>query len=298
MQLDSLCADYIRNNDRVSSAETVRLIGVVARNFGRFLGRDPLAADLTDSNIRAFVAARRQAGRSLATIDGEVAKLMAVAKYAALRGFVSPPTMRVPKSATPAPQAFLRGQLRRLWRSAYRSQAAIAGVPGCAYWPALLDLLWDSGERIRAIYQIERADIDLAGRWVTFRRRKGGGRTLVKRIRRTTANNLRRLLQASTLDRPFAGVCMGTIYNQYHHLLADAGLPTDRHSKFHCLRKSHASYLHVAGGDSRESLGHSSDAVTVRHYFDSRITGKRQPIDLLFDPLGLVGRLRAWLTRT
>ena len=297
MLLATLCAEYIEQNPRVQSAETIRLIGVVCRNFQRFLSRTGKAADLTDANLRAFSRSRRGAGKSLATIDGELSKLMALAKYAAQRGLVPMPLLRVPKSPACVPVAFLRYQIRRLWRAAYRSTTAIGGVPGCIYWPALLDVLWDSGERIRAIYSLSRTDIDLCGRWITFRNRKGQGRPMVKRIRRVTAKNLRRLLQSHVMPEPFAVACMGTIYNQYHTLLADAGLPTDRHSKFHCLRKSHASYLHLAGGDSRASLGHSSDAVTVRHYFDARIVAGRQPIQLLFNPLGLWDRLAGWLGR-
>lgn len=295
MHLDDLCAEYIENNERIQSPDTRRLIRVVVGNFQKHLGRSGAAADLTDTDIKRYGAARRKAGFALTTIDGELSKLMALKRYAALRGLTSPPLFRVAKSPTPTPIAFTRWQLRRLWKFARRSTASIGNVPGYVYWPAILDLLWDSGERIRAIYRLDRRDIDLINRWVTFRERKGNGKVLVKRIRRCTARSLRRLMRAHDGDKLFAAISLGTIYNQYDTLLADAGLPTDRHSKFHCLRKSHASYLHLAGGDSRASLGHSTEAVTVRHYIDPRIAGEKQAIDFLFSPLGWWDRLLAWI---
>lgn len=293
MQLADLCADYVANNERVQSPETRRLLRVVIRNFEKFLRREGVAADLTDEQIKHFGMARRAAGLALSTIDGELSKLMAIKRYAADRGLTPRPMLRIAKSQSPTPVAFLRWQIRRLWREAQRSKATIGGVPGSLYWPSLLDLLWDSGERIRAIYRLDRRDIDLRGRWVTFRERKGQGAVLVKRIRRKTAKQLRKLMQSNTEDRLFSVVCLGTIYHQYETLLTDAGLPTDRHSKFHCLRKSHASYLHLAGGDSRASLGHATEAVTIKHYHDVKITGSKQAIDYLFSPFCWWDRLLA-----
>lgn len=295
MLLDVLCSEYVVCNERISSRETIRLINVCLRNFQKYLGRPGEASDLTDEQIKRFGVARRQAGIALTTIDGELSKLVALKRFAAERGLTPYPVLRVAKSHTPTPVAFLRWQLRRLWRFARKCKSDIGGIRGNIYWLALLDLLWDSGERIRAIYLLKRSDIDLRGRWVTFRDRKGNGQVLFKRIRRVTARRLNRLMQSSEGDQFFAVVCLGTVYNQYETLLEDAGLPTDRHSKFHCLRKSHASYLHLAGGNSRASLGHSTEATTVRHYHDPRIVESVQPIDLLFNPLSWWDRLMASL---
>lgn len=295
MELSAFIADYVANNDRVRSAETIRVLNVAGRNLSAHLGRPATTKDLADASVRAYLKARREAGKSLATIDGEAAKLLALAKYGALRGLCPAPQLKLPKSPTPLPVAFTRQQLQKLWRAAHACETTIGGVAGRVYWPALLDVLWDSGERIRAIYCLERGDIDLDNRWVTFRNRKGNGRPMVKSVRRPTAKHVRALMQAHSAPTLFGVACLGTIYHQFEHLLADAGLPIDRHSKFHCIRKSHASYLHLAGGDARASLGHSSDAVTVRHYIDPRIASGKQPIKLLFNPLGTWGWIRRLL---
>jgi integrase len=53
-----------------------------------------------------------------------------------------------------------------------------------------------------------------------------------------------------------------------------AGLPNDRWSKFHRIRKTHASYAAAAGLDAQRLLDHASPK-TTRAYLDPRIV--RQP---------------------
>jgi integrase len=63
-----------------------------------------------------------------------------------------------------------------------------------------------------------------------------------------------------------------------------AGLPTDAKSKFQRIRRSHATHLHIAGGDATASLGHSSDSITRRHYLDVRLLSRQSAEKLLFRP--------------
>lgn len=295
MTLSRLLANYIANNDRIRSTRTTHLLDTTIRNFEKYLQRPGTVVDLADDNIRCFAVARRLAGRAQATIDGEVAKLLAIQRWAALEGLLPPGRYQLVKSASPVPRAFVKSQLRNLWLAAYRAEGMIGSVPSCVYWPALLDVAWDTGERIWSIYRLQRHDVDLSGRWVVLRERKGHGCEMPRRIRRATKRSLRRLLSQHDLPEVFRIGSLATVYKHYAKLLHDAGLPTDRRSKFHCLRRSHASYLHVAGGDSRASLGHSSDAVTIKHYLDPRIVAARQPADLLFSPLGWWEWVWGWM---
>jgi len=59
--------------------------------------------------------------------------------------------------------------------------------------------------------------------------------------------------------------------------LAAAGLPTDRRSKFHRIRRTVASAVAEAGGNPSEALDHASPKTTKR-YLDPRIVGT-QPVD-------------------
>ena len=70
----------------------------------------------------------------------------------------------------------------------------------------------------------------------------------------------------------------------FDKVLSAAGLPTDRKSKFHRMRRSVASHLHAAGHNATDALGHSSADVTRKSYFDPNIIGAVRPSALLFRP--------------
>jgi hypothetical protein len=59
-----------------------------------------------------------------------------------------------------------------------------------------------------------------------------------------------------------------------------AGLPQNRRSKFHRIRKTTASFYQAAGGSAQSLLDHSSPAVT-RRYLDPRIVAPKPAHELL-----------------
>ena len=293
MRLDALREDYVATNPAIRSNETRRLLRISTSRFAEFLGRECDAADLTDRNLAAYMQHRRSMGIAETTLERETAKLLTLARYAALCGLTPPPRMRLVKSPLGAPVALLRHEVRALWKAAAGYQTAVGGVSGHLYMTALLDTLWDTGSRLGAVYAITRGDIDLAGRWVTLRTLKGGGAVQVRQVRRATAKSLAKLLAASAGPRPFA--VFGHQSSLYHHLnklLAVAGISVDRRHKFHCLRRSHASWLYRAGGDATQSLGHATEATTRKYYLDCRVIGGKQAVELLFNPTSLWGRVR------
>jgi integrase len=71
---------------------------------------------------------------------------------------------------------------------------------------------------------------------------------------------------------------------KYRNMRERAGLPTDREHSFHCIRKTGASFADAAGADASKLLGHSSRAVTERHYLDPSIAKRDHAVDFLFRP--------------
>jgi integrase len=297
MLLTELCADYIECNANIGSNGTAQLYRFSVRHFEKFLGRPPSVADLSDGQLAAYMRHRKKLGRMPTTINNEAKKLLALWRYAAAppRLLVPPPTVQVPRLSPATPHAYLRSELRRMFRTARKSNRVIGGVPVPIYYTALLSVVFDSGERIAAIIKTERGDYDLRGRWVTLRHRKHEGQIVRKRLRRSTIRAVKKLFAAHDNESPFGYVHISTVYYHQNAIQEDAGLSVSDRRKFHAIRKSHASYLHAAGGDSTESLGHSSDEITRRVYHDPQITCRWQPIDYLFNPLGWWDRLLAWL---
>lgn len=295
MQLDALLADYVATNPLIRSPETSRLLRVSTKHFQAFTSLGAHASELTDRNLVSYAQWRRNLGRSESTIEREVAKLLTLARYAAALGLLPAPRIRQVKARIETPVAFLRHEVRALFRAARHYQKPIRTVPGNVYMVALLDVIWDCGERVGALCHVTRADIDLRGRWLRITTRKQNGRTLVRRLSRRTVRSLSKLMAAHTSDRVFGVVDRTSLYGPLNEILIAAGLPTDRRHKFHALRRSHASYLHVAGGDARASLDHADEATTRRYYFDPRVVRAADASRLLFNPAGPLDRLWEFL---
>jgi len=297
MLLIELAERYCAENPQVKSNETVRLLKNAVRTYSRFLNRPANIEDLTQAQITDFIRTRRQLGRAESTIERESTKLVTLWRWGAEEGLLAHPRIRIEKAQVDAPVCFLRHEVRRLFREVRRYEKTIGGVPGNVFLLALLCTIWDTSERIGAVRKIERADYDVASRswfprrgWVTLKKRKRSGRVLVRPLRRSTARHVRELLAVSDAKHPFAIVDRTALYLHLNRILERAGLPIDRKHKFHCLRRSHASYVNRAGGDAPKSLGHADPQMAAERYYDPRVTERWHAIDFLFHPLSAVDR--------
>lgn len=316
--LEELRLTYIELNPAIRSKQTASLLRTSGRHFAKYLGREPLVTDLTDRNLAGYIRHRQGLGRAPSTCEREASKLMSMWRFAASRAWAVPPMIRIEKARPEEPVAFLKGELRRLFRAVKRydlfmSPATRRGkvdedfppVAGNVVLFALLSAIWDTAERIGALCEVKREDFQpcygwfgrVSGGWLTITSRKGGGRTMVRKLRRTTALAMIRLLACNPHAKPFGFVHRGTLYYHLESVLRLAGLPTNRKYKFHCLRKSHASYLKLGGGDSTDSLGHSSEDITRVRYHDKRITRRWHAPDYLFNPSSWLDRLRGLFAR-
>ncbi len=302
MLLSELTEKYCAENPQVKSTETIRLLKSSVRQYVVYLKRPGIVADFTAENITSYIRYRRQAGKAESTIERESAKLMTLWRWAAGEGMIQPPKIRIEKAQVDTPVCFLRCELRRLFKAARTYDRTIGGVSGDVFLLALLTTIWDTAERIGAVRSIHRTEFDVAKRgvlsrrgWVTIRHRKRSGKTLVRPLRRSTAYYVRQLLAATDAKQPFAIVDRSALYQHLDRVLERAGLPVDRKHKFHCVRRSHASYLKRAGGDAQTSLGHADPATAQLRYYDPRVTERWHAIDFLFNPFGLRERLLGWI---
>lgn len=297
MLLIELAERYCAENPQVKSAETIRLLKSSVRQFCAYLKRPAELADLNAKTLVAYTQYRRLAGKAESTIEREAAKLMTLWRWAASEGWAQTPKIRFEKAKVEAPVCFLRWELRRLVKAMKSYDKTIGGVSGDVYLLALLSTIWDTAERIGAVRAVQRSDIDVSSRWwprrywITIRHRKRSGKTMVRPLRRSTAKYLRLLLAETGEKQPFALVDRTALYGHLDRVLERAGLPVDRKHKFHCVRRSHASYLKRAGGDVQQSLDHSSPQIAQERYYDPRVTETRHAVDFLFNPFGVWERL-------
>ena len=77
---------------------------------------------------------------------------------------------------------------------------------------------------------------------------------------------------------------LGSFYHHYKKLLELAGLPYVPHkSGLQKVRRTFASHIEAAGGNSTQALSHTSRRVTEKSYIDPRIAKEPSHNERLFD---------------
>jgi integrase len=246
-----------------------------------------MLSDLTDDTITAYFAYLRKEELAAATIAKEYAQLTAIWRFACQRHKVGLyPTVAKPNVPRNEPQSWLREDLERLFKAIYSLDGWIGEVREPAWWLALHFVIWNTGERITALLSVKWSDIDLDGGWITIRAeyRKGKSRGKVHRLAPYTIEALR-AIQLPERELVFEWhKSPKYLWQAYGEILKKAGLPNDRYSKFHRLRRTVATQYELLGGNATNLLGHSDRKTTVEHYLDRRVVVEPQAIDLLTRP--------------
>jgi integrase len=293
--LDELRADYIAQNPAIKSIHTENLFAIVVGHFQRYLNRPALVVDLNDRTLTAYTKHRRHLGRQETTIENELVRLMVLWRFAASRGLISGPKWKLRRLRPKKPEALHRREVRQVFRAAAHARGLIDDVPRDVYFCALLGVIWDTFERINAIRSVHRNDIERGAKYISFRERKGNGRTLRWPLRWTTRRAMRKLLAATDRERPFAVLSLSSMYDHYDQVLKDAGIEPRPANRPHGLRRSGGTHYHKAGGNATDVYDHSDPRTTKRHYIDPEVAGVVPPAALLFDPLSIWNRLLSLL---
>jgi len=278
MRLAQLLAEYAARTR--PKANTLKLYELAVRQFSLSLLRHAEIDDLTEERMEQHVARRQRGGVSQGTIAGEQRKLYALWRFACKQNYLKVwPTSHPVRVPSRIPRAWTVEELRKLF-GCTKHAVDVGSVSGPLWWGALFSALYDTGERISAMLALRWDGVDLDGLTVYLPAevRKGGQVDRVYPISEQTAQLLRRLPREY---RPFFWPYdQATMYNRLKRMLTKGGLPSDRRSKFHRIRRSTASHYEAAGGNAMKLLGHSSPKVTAT-YLDPRIVRTESPIDLL-----------------
>jgi len=282
MRLEELLAKYYAPLKGIGS-RTVRIYGFTLTAWADLLGRPPEVGDLEELEVARFLS-HRLATRSVATAAKDRAQIRALWEFAVRRGLTDRwPQIRPIRVPERVPQAWLTDELQRLLAAASEREGSIAGVPAAAFWRASILVCYETGCRIGELLGLEWRDVSPAGILFRAENRKGGRRDIFRPISPPVAE----ALEAIRRDRPevFAwDRCYSNLWRHLGMICKAAGLPDDRGSKFHRIRKTHASYAAAAGLDAQRLLDHASP-VTTRAYLDPRIVRPPDATDVL-PPVG------------
>jgi integrase len=279
MLLEAFLVDvYVPLKLRGRSPETVRLLRHAITHFGRWLGRPATLEDFDDLVVARYLTARAETLQPN-SVARERSALVALWNMAQARGLVRCRPCIAPELIPETiPRAFTVDELSRLWQACGEARGWIGPIPAGVWCQALCGALFYTGERITALLSVPPDSWKSPWLAVPAASRKGSRKPMVYELPPHVATLLDR---ASQHDGPvliWYPATEAALRKRWHRITRAAGLGDGPDVQFHALRRSFASWLDVAGGDSQRALGHASER-TTRRYLDPRITGAGQPAD-------------------
>lgn len=274
---------YFRLNSRIRTEQTKRQYEFAINDMTKALGHEARIGDLTDDNVSLLMAHLTERKLAAKTINERRGRINALWSWLARRGVVKTwPTVKPIPEPRRVPLAWSQSELQQLLAACRAVPGTINLIRACDWWSSLHLVAWDTGERITALLACQWGY--LSGEWLTIPAevRKGKGSDAQYRLSDDALAGLATIRepQRETIwPWPFDARYLWT---RYRKIRQRAGLPIDRRSAFHRIRRSVATHYEAAGGNATELLGHTSRATTVRSYIDSRFTKHPQASDLLF----------------
>ncbi len=270
---------------RGKSPKTVLLYHCLFRTFGRFLGRDATLTDLDELVLARYLEHRITKVAPL-TVEHERQQLMAVSGLAWERRLLEvKPTCPPGLIPERAPVAWSIEQMAHLMavagdRKTYQRLADFY----TRLFPAMISVIWETGERIGAIRDVDRADFMRPHLLVRSELRKGRKRDRVYNLSPATCDRLDALPPSENGKLFYWPFSVTFLQIGFRRVIKKAGLNVEGKKRmlFHQIRRTALTHYQAAGGNACEMADHSSDKITKRWYLDPRITDKGQkPCDVL-----------------
>lgn len=275
MLLSELLEQYTAKRLKSGSANTLRLYRHSINSFAKSLGRTPTIHDLTDEQIERHMWAVVSRGGAAPSANKDRGQLIALWRFAAEKQIVETwPDNRALPEPEIIPMGWMPHEVSSLFATIKSQTSTIGDVPASLWWSSLIRVLIDTGERIGAIRKLAKSALQDQWLLVPAHLRKGKKRDRLYALQDETIDELRKLIAANKSGQMLFpwDRCETYLYNRFKKLLEEAGLPTDRRSKFHRIRRTVASAVARQGGDASAALDHSSPR-TTKKYLDPRIVG-------------------------
>lgn len=274
-----------------SSAEQFR---VAIRLMNRAVGHTVMVSELSESLLFRMAHWLRTNGRSPGTINSRVKTIMSLWREA-VRSDMSPPLpARVPRVRVPKrlPQAWYLGEVGKLIQVCRQLPGHMhkTAIPKRVWWSSQILFLYDTGARIGASLAVSPHEIDLDRRVarLSVDAAKTGYEQLVS-ISNETADAIAEQLEYSrAYPRVWPYLARReSLFVGLKSILRRAGLPDDRASMFHRMRRTNATWSAKHGSIemAQKQLGHRSPQMTIERYLDPRIVRVVQAAEVLPRPV-------------
>ena len=250
------------------------------RHLGDILERPPLVSDLDEGTICKYldwltvtpIWRFNPKLRAPRTINKARDQCLALARFAVLKGLLPElPDVQALPEEVPIPKCYTVKEVGWILQACETLTGhlwADGGIPKALYWKCIVLVLYDTGVRSGALWTLRCEDIDLANSSILFRAENAKTRrSQLLRVAPDTLASIKAIWEPlRELLFPWPYACQGTRYNHWDEILQRAGLPLLHGNKFKMLRKTCATLCKANGADATAQLGHSTDAMTRRHY--------------------------------
>jgi integrase len=278
MTLEQFLVDfYVPLRLRGRSRESVRLLRHAITQFSRWLGRPAVLEDLDDLVVSRWLTTR---GEKLApnSVARERSGILSIWNFAQARGLVRlRPAVAPELIPERVPRAFTTDELARLAAAARLAAGWIGPVPAAVWFPALIAVGLETGERINAILSTPRHCWRRPTLTVPAAVRKGGRKERVYELSPEACDLMDQVADHNGPTAFWWTASGNALRKRWKVITRRAGLGDGRDVQFHALRRSTASHLAAAGLDATAFLGHSSDRITRRSYLDPRVVDASRP---------------------
>lgn len=283
---------YLPGNPDIASEKTKRRYKRAVAWLSEALKRPAGVADLTDAHLGALVShLRTSRGQCNRTVNGSLECLRALWRWCRDSDLIrTGPRFANLKVAEMPPKAWREDELVRLVQAADARPGMLGGVPSRVWWLTAIALELDTGARVTELLSLRWEWLDWRSGTITVEAsyRKGGTKWGCYKLRQITLDWLHGLGRREGEILP-CDVTECTLYNHFTAILKAAGLPSNRYTKFHCLRKTFATLLELNGGNATQALGHASRSTTLRHYLDPSRLVRAHADAIPFHPTQAIG---------
>ena len=282
-------------NPKIRSAATVELyevdIAILQQYFAMHYPQRPEVArpvqlaDLSATLIAGAAAWQVKRGRAPTTANRLIRHIGSIWRFAfenKSHGYAvsEPQKIHKHREAKRLPEAWSSEEFQKIIAVACELPGYVGGVPASVWWPALLLTSYWTGCRITALMKLPTNCVDFSRGEIRVpaeiqKQFSDQGFELPAEVMQllTRIDPVGRKLPTLFFDWPFDRTVRQwrRLCEHYSKILVKAGLPSDRRHKFHCIRRTTATYIASKRGiaEAQMFLGHSS-VTTTKRYVDPR----------------------------
>jgi integrase len=264
---------YVKLRMQDATKGAIEQYHVCISRYSRHLKRRATLVDLNEMAVAEWISAMMAEGLSRRTINGRLNMLLTLWRMSKRRKLIDTDLedVRRLKLQKRPPRAWTVAQMTKIIESCRQAEGRFVGVSCDRWWVTLVLVLYDTGLRLRSAVSIRFDEIDFERKVLRVPAERM--KNFCEQTFPLTDQTLEAIIASVPPRRsalfPYPSKWQKDIYGRFKVILQRAGLPTTRRDLFHKIRRTTATHIAVAAGESAavRQLGHQ-DSSTIKRYID------------------------------